>query len=352
MLRMARHVHRETGMREPLPRRRRGAQLRRQRPAAARGAVRAALDPAGGRRRRRRARRRARDPPHGARQRRGARLRRATRMHGALPRPGVRRRRRSKRSSRGSARSTSACRRDAAARARGASCWPRRRSSAGSRAAWSSARARSARRSILGDPRSPQMQSVMNLKIKFRESFRPFAPSVLREHVREWFELDVDSPVHAAGRAGARSASHGDDRRSSSGCFGIEKLNVPRSTIPGGHARRLLGAHPDRARARPTRSTTRCSSAFTRSPAARCSSTRASTCAASRSCARPRTPTAASCARRWTPGARLVRPRQERAAGARRRPGVAVGVRAWIDSGARSRLPTARRWNSRRGAPG
>jgi len=49
-------------------------------------------------------------------------------------------------------------------------------------------------RSIIGDARLPEMQSVMNLKIKFRESFRPFAPSVLREHVSEWFELDADSP--------------------------------------------------------------------------------------------------------------------------------------------------------------
>jgi carbamoyltransferase len=49
-------------------------------------------------------------------------------------------------------------------------------------------------RSIIGDARLPEMQSVMNLKIKFRESFRPFAPSVLREHVSDWFELDVDSP--------------------------------------------------------------------------------------------------------------------------------------------------------------
>jgi carbamoyltransferase len=49
-------------------------------------------------------------------------------------------------------------------------------------------------RSIIGDARLPQMQSVMNQKIKFRESFRPFAPSVLREHVSEWFELDADSP--------------------------------------------------------------------------------------------------------------------------------------------------------------
>ena len=49
-------------------------------------------------------------------------------------------------------------------------------------------------RSILGDARSPKMQAVMNLKIKFRESFRPFAPAVLREHVAEWFELDGESP--------------------------------------------------------------------------------------------------------------------------------------------------------------
>ena len=49
-------------------------------------------------------------------------------------------------------------------------------------------------RSIIGDARSPKMQSVMNLKIKFRESFRPFAPAVLRERVADWFELDADSP--------------------------------------------------------------------------------------------------------------------------------------------------------------
>src|SRR4029079_6898494 len=49
-------------------------------------------------------------------------------------------------------------------------------------------------RSIIGDARSPRMQSVMNLKIKYRERFRPFAPSVLREHVAEWFEIDADSP--------------------------------------------------------------------------------------------------------------------------------------------------------------
>ena len=49
-------------------------------------------------------------------------------------------------------------------------------------------------RSILGDPRSPTMQKTLNLKVKYRESFRPFAPSVLREDVADWFELDGDSP--------------------------------------------------------------------------------------------------------------------------------------------------------------
>ena len=57
-------------------------------------------------------------------------------------------------------------------------------------------------RSILGDARSAKMQSVMNLKVKFRESFRPFAPIVRRERVADYFELDVAITLHAAGRAG------------------------------------------------------------------------------------------------------------------------------------------------------
>ncbi len=70
-------------------------------------------------------------------------------------------------------------------------------------------------RSIIGDARSPKMQSVMNLKIKFRESFRPFAPAVLREHVADWFELDGDSPYMLlvadvrADRAAAGAAGSG-----------------------------------------------------------------------------------------------------------------------------------------------
>ena len=86
-------------------------------------------------------------------------------------------------------------------------------------------------RSILGDPRSPQMQSLMNLKIKFREGFRPFAPSVLREDVGSWFEFDGDSPymlLCADVAKGLRREMSAEERA----LWGIEKLNVPRSTIP------------------------------------------------------------------------------------------------------------------------
>ena len=86
-------------------------------------------------------------------------------------------------------------------------------------------------RSILGDPRSTQMQSVMNRKIKFRESFRPFAPTVLRECVHEFFELDADSPymLQVAPIKAERQIpmSEGQQR-----LFGIDKLNVPRSDMP------------------------------------------------------------------------------------------------------------------------
>jgi carbamoyltransferase len=86
-------------------------------------------------------------------------------------------------------------------------------------------------RSILGDPRSPRMQSQMNLKIKFRESFRPFAPSVLRERVADFFELETDSPymlLVAPVVARERRAMTDEEQR----LFGIDKLNVPRSSIP------------------------------------------------------------------------------------------------------------------------
>ncbi len=86
-------------------------------------------------------------------------------------------------------------------------------------------------RSILGDARSPKMQSQMNLKIKFRESFRPFAPSVLRERVSDYFELETASPymlLVAPVRENLRVPLTADEQK----LFGIEKLNLRRSTIP------------------------------------------------------------------------------------------------------------------------
>lgn len=86
-------------------------------------------------------------------------------------------------------------------------------------------------RSILADARSPKMQSVLNLKVKYRESFRPFAPSVLREDVDKWFELDGDSPymllVADVVKEKRRQMTAEEEK-----LFGIAKLNVPRSEIP------------------------------------------------------------------------------------------------------------------------
>jgi carbamoyltransferase len=86
-------------------------------------------------------------------------------------------------------------------------------------------------RSILGDPRSPTMQRNLNLKVKYRESFRPFAPSVLREDVSEWFELDSDSPymLLVSGVREDRCQSMTPDEQI---LFGIDKLNIARSEIP------------------------------------------------------------------------------------------------------------------------
>jgi carbamoyltransferase len=86
-------------------------------------------------------------------------------------------------------------------------------------------------RSILGDPRSPRMQSQMNLKIKFRESFRPFAPSVLRERVSDFFEIDADSPYMLL-VAHVRKHLRCEMTEEQENLFGIEKLRLQRSTIP------------------------------------------------------------------------------------------------------------------------
>ncbi len=87
-------------------------------------------------------------------------------------------------------------------------------------------------RSILGDPRSPTMQKTLNLKVKYRESFRPFAPSVLKEHASEWFELDgVDSPYMLL-VADVAKEKRREMTVAEKDLFGIDKLNVPRSEIP------------------------------------------------------------------------------------------------------------------------
>ncbi|HLH78015.1 MAG TPA: carbamoyltransferase [Candidatus Binataceae bacterium] len=86
-------------------------------------------------------------------------------------------------------------------------------------------------RSIIGDPRSPTMQSVMNLKIKYRESFRPFAPAVLVEAVSDYFELDRPSPYMLL-VAPVKEALRRPLTAEQQALFGIEKLNLPRSTIP------------------------------------------------------------------------------------------------------------------------
>jgi carbamoyltransferase len=86
-------------------------------------------------------------------------------------------------------------------------------------------------RSFLGDARSPSMQKLLNLKVKYRESFRPFAPAVLREDIADWFELDRDSPymllVADVAKKRRRSLSEADRT-----LFGIDRLNVPKSEIP------------------------------------------------------------------------------------------------------------------------
>ena len=86
-------------------------------------------------------------------------------------------------------------------------------------------------RSILADPRSDKMQKNLNLKVKFRESFRPFAPSILREELSNWFEMDVDSPYMLL------VANIDEDKKiqmskEQNNLFGIEKLNIKRSSIP------------------------------------------------------------------------------------------------------------------------
>ncbi len=103
-------------------------------------------------------------------------------------------------------------------------------------------------RSILGDPRSPAMQKMLNLKVKYRESFRPFAPAVLREDLSEWFEFSDDSPymlmVASIRKDRQRRMTEAEEQ-----LFGIDKLNVPRSDLPAvthvDYSARLQTVHAD-----------------------------------------------------------------------------------------------------------
>ena len=103
-------------------------------------------------------------------------------------------------------------------------------------------------RSIIADPRSPKMQKQLNLKVKYRESFRPFAPSILSEDVGEWFEHDADSPymllVADVKEDKRRAMTEGEEA-----LFGIEKLNVPRSSVPAithvDYSSRIQTVHAD-----------------------------------------------------------------------------------------------------------
>lgn len=103
-------------------------------------------------------------------------------------------------------------------------------------------------RSILADPRSPAMQKNLNLKVKYRESFRPFAPSVLREDMADWFEMDEESPymLMVAPIKESRQRPMSDTERQ---LFGIDKLNVPRSDIPAvthvDYSARIQTVHAD-----------------------------------------------------------------------------------------------------------
>jgi len=86
-------------------------------------------------------------------------------------------------------------------------------------------------RSILGDPRSDKMQKNLNLKVKYRESFRPFAPSILRDDLSKWFDLNVDSPymLLVANISSDKKIEMTNDQKK---LFGIDKLNIKRSEIP------------------------------------------------------------------------------------------------------------------------
>ena len=103
-------------------------------------------------------------------------------------------------------------------------------------------------RSIIADPRSPNMQKQLNLKVKYRESFRPFAPSVLNEYVNDWFAHDAESPYMLL-VADVKKDKHHTMTEAQDKLFGIDKLNVPRSEVPAithvDYSARIQTVHSD-----------------------------------------------------------------------------------------------------------
>ncbi len=154
-------------------------------------------------------------------------------------------------------------------------------------------------RSILGDARNPEMQKKLNLKIKYREGFRPFAPSVLEEDIANYFDLQSEFSIHADRRARPRRppkpASSGPPRKASLrtpllSCVPIFRRS-PTSIIPRAFRVSAVKQIP---------ATGNSSINSSSRPVTASSSTPASTSVANRSFVRPTTPIAASCARRWT----------------------------------------------------
>ena len=286
--------HALTGMRQPLPGRRRRPQLRGERQDSAGGPLQEHLDSAGGGRRRRRAGRGAvglapdaGQPAHDQRAR--------TRMKGSLLGPEYTRCgdraatwtawARSARSSSDAELVDRVARLLAEEKILG---WFRGRMEFGPRALGA--------RSIIGDARSPRMQAQMNLKIKFRESFRPFAPCVLHEHVSEYFELDCESPYMLLVAPVAEDKRTPMTGRSRSTLWGIDKLERPaQCRFPP--SRTWTTARACRPSTRSAHGMFHCMMQrfYELTGLSGRSSTPASTSAASRSCARPRTRTGASC---------------------------------------------------------
>ena len=249
MLRIGRHLHAETGIKNLVLAGGVALNCVANGRLAARGAVRGDLDSAGGRRCRRAlwggavrlAPALAKAAPPG----------RAGCPAGELPGPGLfgRGDRPRPRVGRGLRPAVRRTRRRCSSTSPGS--WPKGRSSAGSTAGWSSARAALGARSILGDPRSPEMQATMNLKIKFRESFRPFAPCVLQEHAHEWFGLEpgqespymlLVAPVLEEHRVPIDPEAPGGDAATIPTCAAGSTWSAPR---PGGDPRRLQRPGPD-----------------------------------------------------------------------------------------------------------